>query len=139
MPATGTTDEKPAADHDVRGETALCGFTKHHHARAERALQKVLMIRPEVLAFAALGPLPAESSDEQLIAEHQFRLEQVTRPVSGEEASVLIDLFGVDECHGLAWSLVHLNESAPGAGPLKSRAEDTDNDWHRRLWARRRG
>ena len=39
-------------------------------------------------------------------------LAQVSSPVNASEAAILCTLFGSDSCFGLAWSLVHLIETA---------------------------
>jgi len=86
--------------------------------------------------FVALGPLPDASADEGLIAKHQEALSRIARPVSAEEAIVLLGTFGPDDCYGLAWTLLHLIESAPGGAPLKSEPSSSDNEWVRLLWER---
>jgi hypothetical protein len=93
-------------------------------------------IRPEVLAFAELGPLPASSADETVIARHESLLHKIKKPVSDQEAALLVTLFGADDCYGLAWALLHLVETAPGGIPAKAPPNDSDNEWVRRLWAR---
>ena len=60
-----------------------------------------------------LGPLPPESTDDvALIQRWQDTLSQVATPVDASEAEILCTLFGPDGCFGLAWSLVHLIETA---------------------------
>ncbi len=95
-------------------------------------------IRREVSDFASLGPLPDENADEAVIAAHQRCLSQIESPVSDEEAELLIRLFGPDDCYGLAWTLLHLVESAPGGTPLTAEPDHTANEWLRRLWQRSR-
>jgi hypothetical protein len=95
-----------------------------------------MIVRKEVVALVLLGPLPDETADEALIAIHQERLSKITRPVSDEEAALLVRLFGPDDCYGLAWTLLHLIESAPGGAPLKSEPSRSDNEWLRLLWER---
>jgi hypothetical protein len=89
------------------------------------------VIRPEVRQLVELGPLPdsanaARSSTE--LENYQRLIEMIEKPVSNEEAEALATLFGPDDCFGLAWSLVHLIESAPD-WPLLHRLPDTDNEW----------
>jgi hypothetical protein len=95
-----------------------------------------MAVRPEVEAFVALGPLPPYSVDVPLIDIHQERLEKITGPVSDEEAELLVGMFGPDDCFGLAWTLVHLIETAPGGCPIKERPTSSDNEWVRDMWAR---
>jgi hypothetical protein len=96
------------------------------------------VIRPEVRRLLAMGPLP----DGATAAESRARLERrqrllaaIKRPVSDEEAAALATLFGPDDCFGLAWSLVHLIESAPD-WPHLHRLPDTGNQWIELLRAR---
>jgi len=90
-------------------------------------------MRPEVLALAALGPLPAEQGAlPARIAKHQAALQQVGPPVSDEEARAMLSLFGEDDCFGLAWSLLHLIETSPG-WPLTDALTNTSNEWVARL------
>lgn len=78
------------------------------------------MIRPQVSAFVALGELPSERGepDEALgdaVERAEAFLDLIERPVTDEEAHVLAECFGEDVCFGLAWSLLHLIETAPSA------------------------
>lgn len=93
------------------------------------------MVREIVREFVELGPLPDSLADEPVIARHQAALMRITRPVSVEEAAQLLGCFGPDDCYGLAWTLLHLIESAPGGAPLAG-PPDTSNEWLQRLWAR---
>jgi hypothetical protein len=86
-------------------------------------------IRAEVAAFLAIAPLPASKNAE---VEHVDRLAdllmKIPRPVSKEEAIRLATAFGPDGCFGLAWTLIHLIETAPGGAPLDVIPE-SDNEW----------
>jgi hypothetical protein len=86
-------------------------------------------MRPEIKRLLLLGPLPAESGAS---VEHLRQLDgilrSVVKPVSNEEARALVKLFGPDNCFGLAWSLLHLIESAPG-WPLMDCLANSDNEW----------
>jgi hypothetical protein len=94
-------------------------------------------MRQEVQDFLKLGSLPSNDADEDVIARHQIALFAIPKPVSDEEAQSLIKCFGSDDCCGLAWSLLHLVETSPGAPffhlhPLP----DNPNPWVKRLWER---
>lgn len=103
------------------------------------------MIRNEVRDFVALGPLPDSSADVEVIETHGQALEKISRPISNDEARALFVCFGPDDCFGLAWSLVHLIETAPD-WPLdlmpepfiESASESATDDWewHKLLWIR---
>ena len=76
-----------------------------------------MTVRTEVADLAALGALPDQSAEAAVIAKHQVCLGKIAPPVSDEEAALLIRLFGPDDCYGLAWTLLHLIESAPSGPP----------------------
>jgi hypothetical protein len=89
------------------------------------------VIRPEVRELVALGALPAEDVAEQQDLEHRERLVRaITRPVTDDEARALLAVFGPDGCYGVAWSLLHLVETAPG-WPLEDALRDDrgGNEW----------
>ena len=54
------------------------------------------------------------------------------KPVTDEEACALVKLFGSDDCVGLAWTLLHLIETAPG-WPIESALIGLEGEWIRRL------
>lgn len=93
------------------------------------------MIRDEVRAFAALGPLPSATADEAVIQRYEQGLAKISSPLSVDEARALLDCFGVDDCLGLAWTLLHLIESASEL-PLDAEPEPNANEWIRTLWHR---
>jgi hypothetical protein len=49
-----------------------------------------------------------------------------------DEAKALVELFGADDCFGLAWTLLHVIETAPG-WPILDALGDTENQWIARL------
>ena len=73
-------------------------------------------MRNEIAELAKLGPLPSESSTESDIAARHALLAKISPPLSLAEAVALAGILGPDNCFGLAWSVVHLIESAPGWG-----------------------
>jgi hypothetical protein len=96
-----------------------------------------MTIRNEVRYFSTLGQLPDENSSEDALLVLQKALQDIKPPVSREEAELLISSFGSDDCYGLAWTLLHLIESAPGGPPLPStRPSPESNEWLLRLWDR---
>ncbi len=87
------------------------------------------LIRDEVAAFLAIAPLPpSNQADQEQLERLTELLMKISFPVTREEAIQLATAFGPDECFGLAWTLVHLIESAPGGAPLDA-IPDTDNEW----------
>ncbi|MFR9775369.1 hypothetical protein ACL02O_04830 [Micromonospora sp. MS34] len=98
----------------------------------------VTTVRAEVRAFADLGPLPAEETAEQDdIEERERRLHQIAGPVTDDEARLLVACFGVDNCYGLAWKLLHLVETAP-TSRIGTEPPAGANEWVVRLWRRHR-
>ena len=86
-------------------------------------------VRLEVEKFSALGVLPSESSaDIELIKQYDTLYRSIEKPITDNEARVLIKLFGLDGCFGLASSLMHLIETAPG-WPLEECLIDQSNEW----------
>jgi hypothetical protein len=88
-------------------------------------------MRPEVEDLVEMGPLPesaSAASDLAKLEEYQRRLESIATPVSDDEAKALLNLFGPDDCFGLAWTLVHLVETAPD-WPLVDCLVDSSNPW----------
>jgi hypothetical protein len=85
-------------------------------------------MRQQVSKLLALGPLPDESTSPEEIDKYANILASVSRPVTNEEAKALVKLFGPDECYGVAWTLLHLIETAPG-WPIMESLQDDSNEW----------
>ncbi len=86
-------------------------------------------MRPEIKCLVLLGPLPSEddaSVDHLRLVETQLR--SLATPVSDEEARALVTLFGSDSCFGVAWSFMHLIETAPG-WPIEDCLTNLENEW----------
>jgi hypothetical protein len=87
--------------------------------------------RAAIRELAEMGPLPGNdvaAEDVLRLENYQRLLESIEKPVTDEEARVLVRLFGPDDCFGLAWALVHLVESAPG-WPLLDEVPEAENEW----------
>ncbi len=63
-----------------------------------------------------------------MLKRQQQLLDSITPPVSDEEARELIKVFGPDDYYGLAWTVLHLAEKAPG-WPSEDCLTDTENEW----------
>ena len=75
-----------------------------------------MVIRQSVQDFIDAGPLlDSDTGTVQDIKRLQDLLKAIEEPVSDEEAQALVYSFGPDTCFGLAWTLMHLIETAPGA------------------------
>lgn len=93
-----------------------------------------MSIRPEVIAFVALGPLPSEADADIAVLERRTdALHRIRGPVTQDEAEALGACFGPDECYGLAWSLLHLIETAPQL-PRLSESLMSKSEWLRLVW-----
>lgn len=92
-------------------------------------------MRQEVREFVALGPLPDEQADEQVIQRYEDLLGRIQAPVTDEEARALVTAFGPDDCYGLAWTLLHLIESAP-RWPIQDALPEAGNEWTQLLRTR---
>lgn len=97
-----------------------------------------MTIRASVVEFANKGSLPSsDDAKESALKEQQDLLHAITPPVTAEEAKLLMQCFGPDDCFGLAWTLLHLVESARGEVPLpKERPPPSANLWLLELWDR---
>jgi len=77
----------------------------------------------------ALGSLPPEDgADINILKKYDKLYRAITKPITDEEARVLVTLFGPDGCFGAASALMHLIETAPG-WPLKECLLKQDNEW----------
>jgi len=86
-------------------------------------------MRQPIQDIAKLGPLPnSASANISKLESFQKLLTQIEQPVTDDEARLLSKLFGPDECFGLAWTLLHIIETAPG-WPLRDVLSDVDNEW----------
>jgi len=87
------------------------------------------LMRPEIARLVLLGPLPpAKDATVEHLRQVEALLHSVAKPVSNDEARALVRLFGPDDCFGLAWTFLHLVESAPG-WPLLDCIGDSENEW----------
>ena len=86
-------------------------------------------MQPEIRRLVELGRLPSEDdADIEKLCKYEVEYRGIARPISDEEATALVGLFGDDGCFGLASSLMHLIETAPGC-PIKNCLTNTDNPW----------
>lgn len=86
-------------------------------------------MRPEIKRLLLLGPLPSEddaSIDHLRLVEAE--LKSVVKPLTDDEARALVTLFGPDGCFGVAWSFLHLIETAPG-WPIADSLTHLENEW----------
>jgi hypothetical protein len=93
------------------------------------------MVRPEIATLQSLGPLPDEAwvinnSSLELLKRYEELIGSIHAPMSDEEACSLTSLFPNDDSStfGLAWSVLHLIEAAPG-WPVPGSLENVQNYW----------
>ena len=93
-----------------------------------------MTIRQRILDLIAAGPLPDSSiaTEADLDARSKI-IEEIQPPLTNEEAAVILELIGPDECFGLAWSLLHLIETAPEL-PRAPRHLLARSEWLRSTW-----
>ena len=76
-------------------------------------------MREEIKELAKMGPLPSHKvglcpDQRDRIERYGLLIVSIRKPITDEEASVLVTLFGLDDCFETAEQFVHLIESAPG-------------------------
>jgi len=82
-----------------------------------------------ISALLVIGPLPSsEAAAVPTIQAFEEQLSKVQTPITDEEACALVKLFGPDDCFGLAWTLLHLIETAPN-WPIESALVGLEGDW----------
>jgi hypothetical protein len=111
---------------------------KYYPSNSHGEVRSTDVIRDEIKQLVALGSLPNEetATDEQ-IQEIQRLLESIERPVNDEEARALATLFQHDDSlYGLAWTLLHLIETAPTIPILAQAPQASANEWLKRIWNR---
>jgi hypothetical protein len=87
------------------------------------------MIRQAVRDLLDLGPLPSEDTEDERVFDLYYEhLSRISEPVSNEEAEALATLFGPDDCFGVAWTLLHLIETAPEWVPSET-PQPGENEW----------
>ena len=75
-------------------------------------------MQPSVRTIRDLGRLPDSEVDEATIKPWDDALTAIERPVTDAEAAALMNALPTreDDCYGLAWTLLHHAETAPGYG-----------------------
>jgi len=90
-------------------------------------------VQTSILELKKLGRLPSSENPElETLTKYQELLTSIKQPLNNEEAIVLLNLFGPDDCFGLAWTLVNLIETASD-WPFYEHLTDLNNEWIVRL------
>lgn len=85
--------------------------------------------RAEVIRLVEMGPFPAENGvDVDSVGKFEQALHAISRPVTDQEARLLVTVFGPDGFFGLASTLMHLIETAPN-WPLTDCFSSSCNEW----------
>jgi hypothetical protein len=80
-------------------------------------------------ALLKLGPLPSSTTvSVPTLQSFEEQLLKVKAPITDEEACALVKLFGPDDCFGLAWTVLHLIETAPG-WPVNAALDGIEGEW----------
>lgn len=88
-----------------------------------------MQVQPVVRDLWKMAPLPPEEdSSPEVIEKFQRLILAIQRPISDEDAKLLVEVFGEDGCFGLAASLVQRIETAP-SWPIKECLTRIDNPW----------
>ncbi|MFF3987955.1 hypothetical protein ACFY0B_25595 [Streptomyces sp. NPDC001797] len=97
-----------------------------------------MTVSDAVRSLLEKGPLPSENeaTDDDL-EDFERLLEEIQQPVSPEEAQLLLNAFGTDNCYGLSWTLLHVIETSP-VQPVISEDAATRNEWLKLLLERRK-
>lgn len=86
-----------------------------------------------ISALLGHGPLPNSVTATVLTMQAlEEELLKVQTPVTDEEARALVKLFGPDDCFGLAWTVLHLIETAP-SWPIEGALDGLEGEWIDRL------
>ncbi len=95
-------------------------------------------MQPAISALVELGPLPNSTmATVPAIQAFEKQLSKINSPVTDGEACALVRLFGPDDCFGLAWTLLHLIETAPN-WPCEGAFDGLQGEWIDRLRKRSR-
>lgn len=86
-------------------------------------------MQPSIVILKKFGPLPSfENATAELIDKYQVVFDKISTPITDDEALILAEIFGVDDCFGLAWTALHLIETAPN-WPLKKALQLMNKKW----------
>lgn len=86
-------------------------------------------MREEIKKLVSKGVLPAEGvANIEDLKSIELAISLIDAPLSDDEAKALVSILGVDECFGIAWSILHLVETAPH-WPIKECLTETNNTW----------
>src|SRR5258708_1889066 len=88
------------------------------------------LIRDAVASLSTRGTLPGSNASAKEIQQYEQLIREVHPPLSDDEAALLMEILRADDddTYGLAWSLIHLIESARGR-PLDICLTANQGEW----------
>ncbi len=98
----------------MAGKTALNKEMKHLNGAYFRTISNNIVMRKEVEQLALMGAMPDEADERitaALVDEYADLLGKIVKPVTLDEAHILIKLFPPTALYGIEWTLLHLIES----------------------------
>ena len=92
-------------------------------------------MRPSVAKIEKLGVMPGDITDESVVKEWEEAVCSIECPVTDEEAVVLLNALPQVEssCYGLAWTLLHACETAPGFSRTLVEQSRVTGEWKNTL------
>lgn len=91
-------------------------------------------MRAEIERLLSLGAFPLESrASPEHVKSVQALVAGIYPPLTDQEAAALVKLFGPDTFFGLAWTLLHLIETAPDWPIQDCLPIEIENEWVRLL------
>jgi len=86
-------------------------------------------MQSSILILKKFGPLPkSENATAELLDKYQEVFEKISLPITNDEALVLAEIFGDDDCFDMAWTILHLIETAPN-WPLENALQLMNKKW----------
>jgi len=93
-------------------------------------------MRDQIKNLVSMGVLPSEGvASVEEVKSIELTVSSIVGPLTDDEATAIVAIFGVDDFFGIAWSILHLVETAPH-WPIKECLSRTDNPWIRILTER---
>ncbi len=86
-------------------------------------------MREQIKNLVSIGVLPAEAvASVEEVKSIEQAVGSIIGPLTDDEAVAIVAIFGVDDFFGIAWSILHLVETAPH-WPIKESLSRIDNPW----------
>jgi hypothetical protein len=89
-------------------------------------------MRAKVKHLVDLGRMPPESASEEEIQKFDDAIQALPEPLTDDEASALVGVFGDEDTFGMAQTLHNIIETAPG-WPIDDALSNDSNPFVREL------